>query len=84
MTEKKPERRIEKHVICADLKLCLQHAHNYEEILEQNNIKYQVNHFFFSKGELKATVRGFKVITFDCDETYPVKVFKINPPKPTA
>ena len=74
-------KRKEQHVICADLKLCLQHAQGYEDVLEQNNIKYQVNHFFFSKPPLVGVVSGYKVITFECTEEFPIKVFKISAPK---
>lgn len=75
------EKRKEVHTICGNLKLCLQHAQAYEEILEKNNIKYLVNHFFFSKKELAGQVRGYKLVTFDCSEEFPIKVFKINTPK---
>ena len=74
-------KRKEQHVICADLKLCLQHAQVYEDVLKQNNIKYQVNHFFFSKPPLVGVVSGYKVITFECDESHPIKVFKVSAPK---
>ena len=75
------EKRKETHKTYADLKLCLQSTQHYEELLEKNNIEYKVNHFFFSKGELKGVMRGYKLITFNCDEEYPIKVFKINTPK---